>query len=376
LQALVNLKRPTLLLQPLETAPTEGEITSQSPPLHQLKFNYDASHPLVSIVLTVHPTPNPIIDSKLSMDNERDGVRTIYAGIHPGGFNQVFTLPGNCAFDLSSVVTMPSDNDNAIAEDTAESKDIAASAIRGSEDDVSTIDRGMSTLNVATPDLAAIPESTEDQPARRFGIFSRRQAERDVEQGPIEMTETKVEESKPKEIEKGMRVLIRIEAVGQNGEPIDKTNAQLTHILINGMWVPDAGSTAQAAGKRVWVIKVVRREAVVGLAGGHVTDATHANMSRSERTPSFSRKSTASPPLLLPPRLPHLRPTRRLPRSKTHTHPLRTSVSFVSPQPVMSFCFHADIWSFAGTVPSAWWSLERVARLHEGRRRRLRRKPM
>lgn len=47
----------------------------------------------------------------------------------------------------------------------------------------------------------------------------------------------------------------------------------MTHILINGMWVADnSASTAAvdeqapapaAAGKRVWVVKVVRREAIV-----------------------------------------------------------------------------------------------------------------
>ena len=49
-------------------------------------------------------------------------------------------------------------------------------------------------------------------------------------------------------------------------QPLSRRNAQLTHILINGMSVPDNGSTttpAQAS-KRVWVVKVVRREAVIG----------------------------------------------------------------------------------------------------------------
>jgi hypothetical protein len=47
---------------------------------------------------------------------------------------------------------------------------------------------------------------------------------------------------------------------------LKRQNAQLTHILISGMWIPDAGSTVSqggAGGKRVWVVKVVRREAIV-----------------------------------------------------------------------------------------------------------------
>jgi hypothetical protein len=51
------------------------------------------------------------------------------------------------------------------------------------------------------------------------------------------------------------------------GQPLKRKNAQLTHILIAGMWVADAGSSvapAQAS-KRMWVVKVVRREAVVSV---------------------------------------------------------------------------------------------------------------
>jgi hypothetical protein len=48
-----------------------------------------------------------------------------------------------------------------------------------------------------------------------------------------------------------------------------RRNAQLTHILITGMWGPDtAGSAALGAGKRVWVVKVVRREAIVSYTVG------------------------------------------------------------------------------------------------------------
>ena len=74
------------------------------------------------------------------------------------------------------------------------------------------------------------------------------------------------QEEEIKEPERGMRLLIRIEALGPTGDALKRQNAQLTHILISGMWIPDAGSNiaqSGAGGKRVWVVKVVRREAVV-----------------------------------------------------------------------------------------------------------------
>lgn len=50
------------------------------------------------------------------------------------------------------------------------------------------------------------------------------------------------------------------------GEPLKRRNAQLTHILITGTWVSDSNrSENPQGGKRVWVVKVARREAVVSL---------------------------------------------------------------------------------------------------------------
>jgi hypothetical protein len=120
------------------------------------------------------------------------------------------------------------------------------------------------------PDLPTVPEGTqaqeEERPRRRFGLFGRRQRQEDIESAPIEMSNRteEVEEEAIKEPERGMRLLIRIEALGPTGDALKRQNAQLTHILISGMWIPDAGSsTGEGQGKRVWVVKVVRREAIV-----------------------------------------------------------------------------------------------------------------
>lgn len=54
------------------------------------------------------------------------------------------------------------------------------------------------------------------------------------------------------------------------GESLKRRNAQLTHILITGTWVSDPnGSENSQSGKRVWVVKVARREAVVSLLRFH-----------------------------------------------------------------------------------------------------------
>ena len=131
------------------------------------------------------------------------------------------------------------------------------------------------------PELQTVPEGQttpqqnqqgdEGRSRRMFGLFPRRQRQEDIEAAAaMEMVnrteDTNEKEDEVKEPERGMRLLIRIEALGPTGDALKRQNAQLTHILVTGMWVPDAGSSTnpgQGLGKRVWVIKVVRREAVV-----------------------------------------------------------------------------------------------------------------
>lgn len=294
LQALVNLKRPTLLLQPLddhhhhhEADVSAASAVASSPrssvihpaPLHLLKFSYDAMTPQVQITLSLHPSP--------SASGEHIGEpQVLYTGTHPGGFNQAFALPTDAALDLSAAIaplpTLETTNEGKESEDSKTGDDDEAHRASQSEDTTrSSIDRTHAAAT--TPDLAAIPELPNPDFAepsrRRFGLFGRRQRENDVE-AQIEMTQqqqqqqapatppVESEEEKPAEPEHGMRLLIRIEALGDDG-PLRRRNAQLTHMLVSGTWVADShasttGSISGAAGKRVWVVKVVRREAQIG----------------------------------------------------------------------------------------------------------------
>lgn len=275
LQALVNLKRPTLLLQQLEP---EGEnditaatrpVSMSSAPLHSLKFNYDATTPEVHISLSVYPSPVPGVEGKESIVEEE--VKTIYSGVHPGGFNQVFQLPTSSAMDLSSAVT-PMPNESTLSFEESKLRDVSI------DSNADSVNQSMGNMQLnhlsQVPDLSTVPEgaaSEEERPRRRFGIFPRRQRPEDLENAPIEMSNRAEaeQEEEVKEPEKGMRLLIRIEALGPTGDALKRQNAQLTHILISGMWIPDAGSNVSqggAGGKRVWVVKVVRREAVVSFS--------------------------------------------------------------------------------------------------------------
>ncbi|WVQ72830.1 hypothetical protein IAR50_002391 [Cryptococcus sp. DSM 104548] len=270
LQALVNLKRPSLLLQQVDhpqpkvdkyesitpyptdaqsDSPTSPTALLPTPPLHTLKFTYDATTPAARITLLLYPTPRPKIAEgagKASFEEgeeEEQEPKVIYSGLHEGGFGQVFDLPKEWAMDLSSAIRIEQEDQ----PENTEVKDEPAQQIQDFNE-----------------------QSEEQQGRRRFGLFGRRRGESDAEAGNanIEMTSAIQPEEKeaPKKIEYGMRVLIKIEATGPEGQPLKRRNTQLTHILITGTWVndPNADHATGPGGKRVWVVKVARREAVIG----------------------------------------------------------------------------------------------------------------
>jgi len=380
LQALVNLKRPTLLLQQLEP---EGEnditaatrpVSMSSAPLHSLKFNYDATTPEVHISLSVYPSPVPGVEGKESIVEEE--VKTIYSGVHPGGFNQVFQLPTSSAMDLSSAVT-PMPNESTLSFEESKLRDVSI------DSNADSVNQSMGNMQLnhlsQVPDLSTVPEGAapeEERPRRRFGIFPRRQRPEDLENAPIEMsTRTEAEqEEEVKEPEKGMRLLIRIEALGPTGDALKRQNAQLTHILISGMWIPDAGSNVSqggAGGKRVWVVKVVRREAVVSRpsVSKSKTDI------RLARIPSCLRRSTVYRPHqpVKARHPPHTHPLEEMP---IHTAQPLTSVSSVSPLHETSSSSHADTWSYVGTVQLEWSNSEQEEKSLEEKKPPLPKRPM
>lgn len=270
LQALVNLKRPTLLLQQLDaevpasaiaeaneitpaddsqpsTAAALASVPSAQPPLHLLKFNYDATTPLVHISLSIHPAP---VVHEEGAEVVEEPIKVVYSGVHEGGFNQTFNLPAEAAIDLSSTIApMPTHDESAGAE--GENKDATVegahetSPVRESEDTTrSSIDRStaMHHRNSTQPELATVPElaqaNTDAEPrraGRRFGIFRRGNREADVEQGQIELenrqaenTEEKSTDEHDKDAERGMRLLIKIEAVGPEGEPVTPSHSHVS----------------------------------------------------------------------------------------------------------------------------------------------------
>lgn len=242
----MNLKRPTLLLQQLEpdaenditTANTRPGSNIPSAPLHLLKFNYDATTPEVHISISVHPSPVPAVEGKESIAEEE--IKTVYSGIHPGGFNQVFQLPASSALDLSPAVA-PMPNESTVS--FGDVKDVRDGSL---DTNASSITQSMTNMQLGhgsmVPELQTVPEGQatpqqqqgeEGRSRRMFGLFPRRQRQEDIEAAAaIEMSnrteDSNEKEDEAKEPERGMRLLIRIEALGRTGDALKRQNAQLS----------------------------------------------------------------------------------------------------------------------------------------------------
>ena len=221
-----------------------------------LKFNYDATTPHVSITLSIYPSPRrssldatrlsgdgKSIDRSVDIKSVEEDVKVIYSGVHEGGFNQSFTMPAHAALDLSSAISPlppPDLNEPGVnaANDDAQNKNGHArrESRAGSDDtDRTSMENQMGNLRLGSstqPDLATVPEGaqadqTDRRPSRFLRMFSRNR-QRDLESGQIEMTEQNGD-GQDADAEKGMRLLIRIEAVGPEGEWF-RSKSQTAHV--------------------------------------------------------------------------------------------------------------------------------------------------
>lgn len=209
----------------------------------------------MKITLSIHPTPIHV-EGKEAFEEDP---KIVYSGVHDGGFNQPFNLPASSGLDLSSAVAPANAELNVSALNLEQNEKNEANVQTNMRDSQSvdtnrsSIERSMGNLQVAPstqPDLATVPEvagSQTEEPVdrrapRRFGIFPRRGAqERDPEAGEIEMINrnnaaaaavdaeaAKAGEEKQKEPERGLRLLIRIEAVGTDGQFADSIVLSVT----------------------------------------------------------------------------------------------------------------------------------------------------
>ncbi|CAE6420710.1 unnamed protein product [Rhizoctonia solani] len=240
LQALVNLKRPSLRLTPLASNASNTDLGSNTKASHGLEFDYDCDAAKCRITVTM--TPNEHNKSESESEGKDEPI-TIFETVTEGGFGRTLKHEHGAILDL-------------VHHD--ETKETDASA----------------TEDAPAPESVALP--TESVPAptrsrRRISVpFHIRRRDRGPQQtaGPAlpvvdadaNNTAEGSKDNAPKEAG-GVDVTIQLDALDEAGELTTPRNSQVTLLHVVKLGQPPADG---AEDTRSWVVRVVRRDALIG----------------------------------------------------------------------------------------------------------------
>ncbi|CAE6506870.1 unnamed protein product [Rhizoctonia solani] len=234
LQALVNLKRPSLRLTPLAPNASNADLGSTKAG-HGLEFEYDCDAAKCRITVTMTP------DERTKHDSENNEPITIFETVTEGGFGRALKHEHGAILDLAH-------------HDESKERDTEDAPVP-------------EPVTLPTEPTAAVTRSR-----RRISVpFHIRRRDRGPQQavGPalpvvdVDVHNTAAEGSKdnaPKEAG-GVDVTIQLDALDGAGELTTPRNSQLTLLHIVKMGQPPADG---AEDTRSWVVRVVRRDALIG----------------------------------------------------------------------------------------------------------------
>ncbi|KAI8976683.1 hypothetical protein BD414DRAFT_496235 [Trametes punicea] len=274
LQALVNLKRPTLRLSPLENDTSDDAEHAESQHHHALEFEFDCDAPKCGIRVHVLLSPKHPMAGK--PDPSGYSRLLVYETVVDGGFARMLKLEDGAMLELGRF-----DHQRRAAPTPGESAPAASS--------------NLNLEKAPTPE----PTSTENtQRRKRFTPFHfrKRSQERgvagpalavvDADVHPPTEGEDKSKEEKDED-DVGVRVTIRLTALDEEGKELPSPNEQVTYLHIVRFGAPPVAiDGAEEEDKRPWVVKVVKREATIGLHTFHLHEIY--GLSANSNTPAHS----------------------------------------------------------------------------------------
>ncbi|KAG8979284.1 hypothetical protein FRB90_008116, partial [Tulasnella sp. 427] len=268
LQALVNLKRPSIKLTPLTVQPNPS--TSDEPAAataaHGLEFDFDCDAARCAISIRA--------DGKKKNESSQWTTIPLFDATIDGGFGKVFKFDEHGAvLELDKLdVAVPSapvdaEPANAKAEGAAPAPALHPHRKRFS---AFHFRRRSMAHDAAGPALQVVDADAEAQAAAARQAAAAADQDEDhpvaAAQGAVA---AKVEPVGGED--SGAKVVIRLEALDENDKPLRSRNAQLTYLHILRLATPsdatpasEEPTTSSTAAHRPWVVKVVKREAVIG----------------------------------------------------------------------------------------------------------------
>jgi len=255
LQALVNLKRPTLKLSPLEAHTSEDpSVGAESHDNHALEFEYDCDAPKCCIIVQVIVSSNePNTQGSPSPSSRRI---TVYESVLEGGFGRLLKLEDGATVDLGRF------------------ENLAARAQAADVDHSPKVDTDLITTQITEPPEGASQPNTTSPPTsdhqdnarkRRFTALNfRRRSQNHSVSGPAlavvdndSAATTEIgEREKDSPNEDGVRVVIQLMALDDLGKELPSVNRQSTYLHVVRL-----GSLITGEEHKSWVVKVVKREA-------------------------------------------------------------------------------------------------------------------
>lgn len=289
LQALVNLKRPTLRLCPLEIAPSDDPDHFDSQHHHGLEFEYDCDSAKCGIYVHVVLAPTHYLADKSNSGQHTK--QLVFEAVTEGGFGKVLKLDAGATLELGRYEHRPS-----TLSPAGESP----------------------SLSVATSSDQAPPapdSSIAQRPKKRLTFPFRKRIEDRSVTGPalaVMDAETNSTPAPSADSEKvkgedgdahnGVKVSIRLVALDEDGKALTSPNEQTTYLHIVRFGAPAApveGATEEED-KRPWVVKVVKREATIGPHTFHLHEIYGLSANSTTATQHVTAP-IAAPPTTYPP---------------------------------------------------------------------------
>ncbi|KAH9478531.1 hypothetical protein JR316_0008986 [Psilocybe cubensis] len=303
LQALVNLKRPTLRLSPLTSVTDDNTTPAPEQHHHGLEFEYDCDAPKCGIYVHVHlPKTHP--DAPSMPTSHALAKLLVFETVVEGGFGRQLKLEEGALLELGRF------------EHTHSS-----ASTKGPED----VQAGAQTSGEALPAIgegsngAAEGGSSRANPRhRRFTHFHfrkpRSEHNRSISGPALAVVDAepagaaqdgKSKEGGKDEPEEGVKITIRLAALDEQGTELAALNEQTTylHIVRFGQRAAeptDGGEPVEDT--RPWVVRVVKREATIGPHTFHLheiyglTSSSAHSASASETAPLPAPPSTHTYP--------------------------------------------------------------------------------
>ncbi|KAH9061115.1 hypothetical protein EDB87DRAFT_1576486 [Lactarius vividus] len=241
LQALVNLKRPTLKLSPVTLQPSEDPsedpTNAESHNNHALEFEYDCDAPKCSITVQV------IVSNHSSPSENLDRIN-VYEAVTEGGFGRFLTLEDGAMIELGRFEHMGQGSPVVDAEKTPKAdKTVVTTEVSEVSD--------APTQVVVTPTPAPTLENQENARKRRFvALHFRRRAENQSVSGPALAV---LDNDAAAATEEGVRIAIRLVALDELGKEL----------------------SVYGEDNRPWVVKVVKREATASTCPSFTRIGSH-----------------------------------------------------------------------------------------------------